>query len=184
MMTVLADVVNMVSGDIPLEQCEALYDIARELPEEAVILDLFPGRGRSSIVSALGMRDANLNGSLFALDPHLPYKDGSLGPFLESINRYSLAGAIVPIIGQLSAVTKVLNKKSANLVIVQVPKHAGFIDDFLSSSLEAARYVLRVKGRIIFFFHEPSIAETFDNLAGIHDFEETKLGSLMRVLAS
>jgi hypothetical protein len=167
--TMIQDVARNVPGSISSDACRILYNvIADDLPRDGVVLVLNCGQGRSTIIAgkALAMEDKG-DATILAVDTHItnplaskPHETGSLIPFLTHLRIFKVASRVNPLVSGVSAVTKLLNKKSANVVVVHVPTiHVDF-GDALRAGIEAALFSIRTSGKVILFGEGPE----FDRL--------------------
>lgn len=152
--TMIADVTRNVPGALSADACRVLYNLVEEsLPKDGVILDLNCGHGRSTIIAAkaLGMTEKT-EAQILAVDTHItdpnsvtPHKDGSLLPFLQYLRMFKVSSRVYPLIAPTSTVSRLLNKKCANMVIVQLGEHN------LLPLVRDAQFAIRKGGKIIVF---------------------------------
>lgn len=151
----IADVVRNVPGTLSSDACRILYNLIDEtLPKDGVILDLNCGCGRSTIIAAkaLGMADKP-EAQILALDTHVtdptsstPHEDGTLIPFLRYLRMFKAMSRVYPLLAPASAVSKLLNKKCANIVTIQYMGGNG-----VTQLIREAQFAIRKGGRIILF---------------------------------
>lgn len=167
----IADVTRNVPGSLSADACRVLYNLIKDsLPKDGVILDLNCGHGRSTIIAAktLQMNDKP-EAQILAVDTHItdpnsatPHKDGSLLPFLQYLRMFKVSSRVYPLVAPTSAVSRLLNKKCANIVIVQTGDHN------LLPLVREAQFAIRKGGQIIIFsdcfmddlFPEPDFKKT------------------------
>lgn len=169
--SMLQDVLRQVPGNLSADACRVLYNlIEQDLPKDGVILHLNCGQGRGTVVAgkALEMTDKP-DATILAVDTHItnplsnkPHETGSLLPFLSYLRMFKVMGRVMPLVSGVSAVTKLLNKKSANMVIVQVPMDHVDFGDALRAAIEAAQFAIRTSGQIIVFGSESEIENITD----------------------
>ena len=149
------DVRRNVPGALSDDACRILYNlIEHDLPKDGVILDLNCGEGRSTIVAAraLNMTDKP-EAQILALDTHItdprsgtPHEDGTLMPFLRYLRMFKVMARVFPLVAPPSAVSRLLNKKCANIVLVQNPS---------SAVIAEAQFAIRKGGHIVVFVAWP-----------------------------
>jgi hypothetical protein len=127
--------------------------LTTKVPDNGVILDLNCGQGRSTISMALGLIErGNQDVSILAVDSHVtnplsdfPLQDGTIMKFLDSLAVYNSMRRVVPMIMPVPKVLEVLNRKCANLVVVQ--SHGSDLTT-LNQYIDVAKFALRTKGII------------------------------------
>ena len=150
---VSASFLNRVGGNLSQQGCEILAQAVLTVPEDGVILDLNCGEGRATLSMALSLDNVGRGGvSILAIDTHVidpksstPHEDGTILKFLQNLRSYRALHRVVPMVMPVSKVTKVLNRKCANMVVVQAPVCDLTI---VSQSVEIAQFALRAKGSI------------------------------------
>jgi len=160
---------NQVSGKISQHVCEKLAELAVNVPPNGVILDLNCGEGRSTISMSMALTEAhNYDVSIMAVDTHItnplsssPHEDGTLMKFLRNLRSNICLHRVVPMVMPSTKVLEVLNRKCANLVVVQTRSAD---TTTLSQHIEVAKFALRAKG---------TIAVCLDSPVGSLDFPAT-----------
>lgn len=144
---------NRVSGNISQDVCEILADLTEKVPDNGVILDLNCGKGRSTLSMSMALSErGNQNISILAVDTHVinplsnsPLQDGSILKFLDNLVVYNSMRRVVPMIMPVPKVLEVLNRKCANLVVVQ--SYSSDVTS-LNQYIDVAKFALRAKGTI------------------------------------
>jgi hypothetical protein len=162
----IQDVLRMVPGTLPADACRVVYNlIEQDLPRDGVILDLNCGQGRSTVLAAraLQMTDKE-EAMILSVDSHVinpladrPHETGSLLPFLTHLRLFKVISRVMPLVYGVSAVTKLLNKKSANLVLIQLPMFHGDANAALREAIDAAQFSIRTGGKIVVFGEQSGI---------------------------
>ena len=157
MRTLLDTILSKVSGNLSRSVCDELTARAAQVPDDGLILDLCPGAGRSTVVLAASL-EAEENGSakVLAVDTHVtnplsstPQEEGTLCAFLQNLRAFRLLHRVTPIIDSIGIVPQIFNKRSANLVVVQVPNTTFNIEDSLAQAVEVAQFAVRKNGKIV-----------------------------------
>ena len=167
--TIIADVTRNVPGSLSTEACRVLYNLVEEgLPKDGVILDLNCGHGRSTVIAAKALTDKP-DAQILAVDTHItdpnsntPHKDGSLLPFLQYLRMFKVSARVFPLVAPTSTVSRLLNKKCANMVIVQLGAHN------LLPLVRDAQFAIRKGGKIIIFSDL-----VMDDLFPVADYKKT-----------
>lgn len=150
----------MVGGNISQRCCEALAEAALSVPDGGVILDLNCGEGRSTLSMAFALDSVERDEvSILAVDNHVtnaksstPHEDGTILKFLQNLRFYKSLHRVVPMVMSVSKVSQILNRKCANMVVVQV-----VTNDLtqVSQDIETAKFALRAKGTIVVCLSNP-----------------------------
>lgn len=149
----LSDILRNVRGNLSEDQCNLLARLVEDLSPGETILDLYPGEGKSTVVlsSALGTK----RGKIYSIDTHIlnPRSDrgveeGSLKTFLANLRTFRAGASVIPIIASVDAVSGLLNKKSVNLVVVQIPTEHIDAGGLLRACIQTGQYTLRKGGKI------------------------------------
>lgn len=157
MRTLLDTILSKVPGNISRDVCNELTRRVASVPDDGLILDLCPGAGRSTVILAAAL-EAEENGSakVLSVDTHVTnplstafQEDGTLFAFFRHLRFFHLLHRVTPIIDSIGIVTQIFNKRSANLVIVQVPNTALNIEDSLTQAIEVAQFAVRKNGKIV-----------------------------------
>lgn len=157
MRTLLDTILSKVPGNLSRLACGELTARAAQVPDDGLILDLCPGAGRSTVVLAASL-EAEENGSakVLAVDTHVtnplsstPQEEGTLCAFLHNLRTFRLLHRVTPIIDSIGVVPQIFNKRSANLVIVQVPNTTFNTEDTLAQAIEVAQFAVRKNGKIV-----------------------------------
>ena len=163
-------ILNWISGSLAPEDCQTLSRMAADVPANGSILDLNCGNGLSTVFMALALRT---NVIITAIDSHItnplsdnPYKEGSLMAFLGALRRFKVAGRVIPIVAPTHVVDRVLNKRSANLIVVQSPAviTPALNEDVMVHSIELAKYAIRRGGIIVVCCPNPVYRPVFDRM--------------------
>lgn len=142
---------NRVGGVIGPDACEQLALQVNNVPKDGVILDLECGEGRSTLSMAFALNEDHGNVKIIAVDTHVtdlrsstPYEDGTIMKFLKHLQHYKVMSRVIPMLMPTSSVLQVLNKRCANLVVVN---HR---DNIVSTycNLAIALNAIRRNGRI------------------------------------
>lgn len=142
---------NRVSGNISQSVCEILAQLTENVPDNGVILDLNCGKGRSTLSMSMALSErGNQDISILAVDSHVtnplaPLQDGTILKFLDNLVVYNSMRRVVPMIMPAPKVLEVLNRKCANLVVVQ--SHGSDMTT-LNQYIDVAKFALRAKGTI------------------------------------
>lgn len=149
------DITRNVRGALSLEQCDIIAALAAKVPAKGSILDICPGEGRSTVV--LSTHIGPTKGiCIYSVDTHITdprseraLTEGTLNPFLSNLRTYQCMAPVVPVLAPPSRAVLMLNKRSVNLCVVQVP--ASHIDpaEGLRAGIEAAQHVVRKDGRVV-----------------------------------
>jgi hypothetical protein len=163
-----ASFLNQVGGTLSQQGCETIAKAALTVPDEGVILDINCGEGRSTLSMALALDTVERDGvSILAIDTHVidpksstPHEDGTILKFLKNLRNYRALHRVVPMVMPVSKVRQVLNRKCANMVIIQAP-----VSDLtsISQDIEIAKFALRAKGIIVVCLQGPN-ATIWDGL--------------------
>lgn len=152
----ISNVIARVNGNLKPETCEVLAKLAGSVPSGGTILDLNCGEGRSTICMALALRQVSKEATILAIDSHItdpisetPYQDGTVMRFLLNLRKFEVMQQVVPVVAPAYNLG-FINKRSANLVIIQSPatSRSAWNEDALEQSMAIAKYALR-KGGII-----------------------------------
>lgn len=103
------DLVMTISGQISRLEVELLYQLAQEVKQDAVIVEIGSYRGRSTIALALGAKKTNLC-SVYAIDPHDAFV-GILGGVFGPEDKEELYKNIVHF--KVGSIVSVICMKSA-----------------------------------------------------------------------
>ena len=161
---------NWITGNISADDCEILSQLAADIPTNGSILDLNCGNGLSTVVKARTLRTGV---TITAIDSHItnpladnPYKEGSIMAFLGALRRFKIAGRVIPIVAPTHMVDRVLNKRSANLIVVQSPASItpALNEDVMVRSIELAKYAIRRGGVIVVCCPNPIYRPMFDRM--------------------
>lgn len=180
---IVADVVRNVQGNIGLDACRILFNMVDDIPKDGVILDICSGYGRSTIVMAKALETwGKTEASIISVDSHITdplseraYEKGSLLPFLAHLRRFKVMSRVSPLLIGAHAISKILNKKSANLVVVQTPVVHSNFEAVLSLGIQQAQFAIRKDGRITVVCNNEADLASFeritDQLFDPKDFE-------------
>jgi predicted O-methyltransferase YrrM len=127
-----------VPGWFHREEVRLLYRTVRALPHPARIAEIGSWQGRSTIVMARALRDAELErGRIFAIDPHqgsVRHPGDTLSAFRRNVARAGVAGCVEEMVCPSAQAARVLAER-------RVPLDMVFIDG--DHSEEAVRADIR-----------------------------------------
>jgi predicted O-methyltransferase YrrM len=106
------DVAMAVEGQISRAESKKLIELARDVPQGTVIVEIGTFRGRSTIALALGSISGNAN-RVYAVDPHLHFEGifgGHFGPNDQAVLYHNLVQAGV---GHIVAVVSLPSQAAA-----------------------------------------------------------------------
>lgn len=182
----LADILRQVSGEVPEDACVELDTLVKGLPDKSLVLDLLPGHGRSSVVLASAMRRYGKDAHILAIDTHIrnprsnrAFEEGTFSVFQASKRTFTCAEYIIPVLSPLNVVESFLTKRSANLVVVQVPRGDSDPIGTLGIALKLAAYTIRSGGFIAICPGTPDIIlpqefDRVDKYTALAVFKATK----------
>lgn len=147
-------ILGNVPGNLSADACSVLWSCAQSVPPGGAILDLNCGAGRSTVIMAKALNEVS---QVIALDGHIrniysetPYQEGTALRFLTSLHRFQVIDKVIPVIADPQWATKILNKRCANLVVIQSPEtRQVYNEDALKASIYIGQAALRKDGKII-----------------------------------
>jgi hypothetical protein len=173
------NVLSWTQGTLSGNACELLAKFATEIPSNGVILDLNCGSGRSTVVMALALQTVKRgDAAILAVDSHItnplsenPYKEGSIMMLLESLRHFKVANRVIPIVSPLHQADKLIDKRSANLIVVQSPVTilSSFNEDAVVGGIQLAKYAIRRGGIILVCCPNPIYRAQLDRILA-HQF--------------
>jgi hypothetical protein len=155
MSTKFDSLINIAGGTLSPESCQRLFNLAKDVPEDGVIFDVYAGEGRSTIALALGLEDGeHVPARIVSLDTHVtnpmsstPHEDGTILKFLGHLRRFRVAHRVYTMVAPDNALS-IFNKRSANLIVIQAPTYPVSIDNVMDKAIETAKEIIRRNGRI------------------------------------
>lgn len=163
-------ILTWTTGSLSLKDSQWLNQLAADVPAGGTVLDLNCGAGRSTVCMATALRKSV---TITAIDSHVtnplstsPYLEGSLLAFLETIRRFKVTDRVIPVVSPVHLVERVINKRSANLIVVQSPVTItpSLNEDAMCHSIELAKYAIRRGGIIIVCCPNPVYRPQFDRM--------------------
>jgi hypothetical protein len=152
----IGHIIQTVNGTLSSSVCKRLVVLAQEVPDDGVILDLYCGEGRSTVVMATALAVHAGNVKIVALDTHItdplsmtPYEDGTMARFYAHLRRFNITNRVIPLTTVAENIPYLLNRRSINLVVIQAPACAFVVEDAFETCIEVAQYVVRKLGRIV-----------------------------------
>jgi ribosomal protein L36 len=147
--------INIAGGTLSQASCQQLFDLAKAVPEDGVIFDVYAGEGRSTIALALGLEDGeHVQARIVTIDTHVtnpmsttPHEDGTILKFLGHLRRFRVAHRVYTMVAPDNALT-IFNKRSANLIVLQAPTCQVSIDNVFDKTIDTAKEIIRRNGRI------------------------------------
>jgi hypothetical protein len=157
MRTMLDCILSKVGGSITRVGLQELVLRANEVPEVGLVLDLSPGEGRSSIAIATALEECDNNSAkVISVDTHVTnplsktaQEEGTLALFFRHAREFRVLHRITTIVDSIGVIPQIFNKRSANLVVVQVSALTLNIEDGLDLAIKVAQFAVRRSGRII-----------------------------------
>lgn len=116
-------IVRQVEGNLTYEDCATLWEIVEELPSEAIILDINAGGGRSTVLLSKALQGSPA--TILSLTDNKSFNGHT-----HHRSSFGCGSEVVPILAGIDHLKPVLNKRSANLIVLQLPPHN---DDNLST---------------------------------------------------
>jgi hypothetical protein len=153
----ITTILSQVDGHLAGTACRILWELATELPLGAMILDLNCGEGRSTVTLALAVKKAANEATILAADSHItdPWsatsmQDGNMMRFLLNLQRFQVAQCVVPIVAPIYKLG-FINKRSANLIVIQSPTtvRSLYNEDAMSYCVSVAKKAVRKGGLIV-----------------------------------
>jgi hypothetical protein len=147
--------INIAGGTLSQASCQQLFDLARAIPEDGVIFDMYAGEGRSTIALALGLEDGeHIQARIVSLDTHVtnprsttPHEDGTILKFLGHLRHFRVSHRVYTMVAPDNALS-IFNRRSANLIVIQAPTCPVSIDSVLDKAIEMAKEIIRRNGHI------------------------------------
>jgi SAM-dependent methyltransferase len=167
--------INHVQGSLSAEGCNLLYRFASELPDEAVIVDLNCGHGRSTIALCYGLTENGKSASVIACDPHAPKmdttvdsdKDGSLMAFIRNLKVFQAHPYVTPMVQGISEVPRFIQKQLAHLVVAHIPTQRVPFHDSMDAVVEVSQHLVRKNGHIILICSNSTDRAVFAEMSSI-----------------
>jgi len=155
----LENSVRLIRSNLSLAACQEIFELAKEVPKDGSVFDLHPGEGLSTVVAALGIQSSDFTGtSVVSVDSHIvnplssrAIEEGSLMSYMAHLRQFGVMGKVCPVLFDVGSLSKVFPKKSASLVVVQVPDDNIDFNLALTSAIHQALHILRTKGKVIVF---------------------------------
>lgn len=143
---------RMVHGSLSLNVCQLLSDLIEELPDSGSVLDLYCGAGLSTVLLASSMDYYGKNSAtILSVDTHIsnplsdtPHVDGTILTHLKNLRSFRVLNRVTTVIATTGMIGKLLNKKSVNLVVMQVPDMDSMLYD-----IQLSQEVIRNGGKIV-----------------------------------
>lgn len=166
-------VLSRISGTLSMDVCNVLAQHAVSVPADGMILDLNCGEGRSTVAMALALQRMSRTATVLAVDTHIrhilsenPYKEGTILELLEALRYFQVGEHVVPIVASTDKLRSFINKRSANMIVVQSPSTltTAFNEDALAQSLEIAQYAIRRGGMVFVACPNPVYRNQLDML--------------------
>jgi tRNA1(Val) A37 N6-methylase TrmN6 len=167
----LDTILSSIDGNLSKDTCKGLVALAKRVPDEGTILDINCGEGRSTVLLAV----ANEQAQVISMDSHItnplsatPYQEGNIMRYLVSMQRFKVSHRVIPVIISSTGIVSYVNKRSANLVVVQSPAttQKKFSEDGLELGIEAAKKAIRKGGTIAVCCPGEAYRESFERLVG------------------
>lgn len=164
----VSNLLRQVQGTLTPDACEAVMDLSSKVTYEDQsktritkrIIDFYPGNGRSTILIASTAKDGV---SIVTVDPHrssmtrdgLSPKTGTLHNYFNSLKTFCIRRKIISIIATEDDVDDLFSKRSADLIVFQVPDDMGRDEGHTLSHaiIDLASEVLRTGGRLLMSNH-------------------------------
>ena len=170
----LDSICRMVSGKLSTNTCQLLSDLVAELPDAGVVLDLYCSEGLSTVILAASMDYyGKSQATVIAVDTHVtnpisdtPHEDGTIMKHLKNLRNFRVLHRVTPIVTPVSFITKLLNKRSVNLVVVQVPVNSAAMMDSLLPEVQLGQEVIRNGGKIVVCCPNPALQRDFGESVG------------------
>jgi hypothetical protein len=170
----LDSIKRMVSGKLSTDTCKLLTDLVADLPDAGVALDLYCGEGLSTVVLAHSMDYyGKSQATVIAVDTHVtnpisdtPHEDGSVMKHLKNLRSQRVLHRVTPIVASVSLVARLPNKRSVNLVVVQVPANSATMMDSLLPEVQLGQEVIRNGGKIVVCCPNPALQRDFGESVG------------------
>lgn len=155
--TTVQNVLRTVRGRLSFNMCEILWALVQSLPEDALILDICPGDGQSTVILAKAAEAGNKAGiRVVAVDSHItdplsqrPHETGTLLNFLAHLRLFNVTGRVTALVAAPSIISVLLNKRSINLALVQVPTSHLDYGEALYLGIQQAQFAIRKGGVIV-----------------------------------
>ncbi len=166
----LEAIFRMVSGRLSISTCHLLSDLVEELPDAGVVLDLYCNEGLSTVVLASSMDYyGKSQATVIAVDTHItnprsdtPHEDGTIMKHLKNLRSFRVLHRVTPIVTSVSFIYKLLNKRSVNLVVVQVPVNSATMMDSLLPEIQLGQEVIRNGGKIVVCCPNQTMQQAFE----------------------
>lgn len=182
----IPDILRQVSGEISEAACYELETLVKGLPSDALVLDLLPGYGRSTVVLSTAILTHGKSAKILAVDTHIrnprsarAFEEGTFSVFRASLRTFLCQSPVIPILSPLDQVESFLSKRSINLAVVQVPRDNPEPQHTLALQMKLASYTLRAGGFIAVVQSEHDLFlhkgfEKVDKYTALNVFKLTK----------
>lgn len=151
------NILRHVPGTLSAASCLTLCKLVKGVAKDSLILDLSPGEGRSTVVlgTAVEWYD-KAEAAIVAVDSHItnpasdrPFEEGTLMRMLTHLRTFRVLKRVIPLVKGPGAVSLLLNKKSVNLAVVQVPTAHVDFRQALETGIGEAQFAIRKGGKIV-----------------------------------